>query len=112
MGMQPTSPSTSPPPARSRRTALQLAPALDALDAPATTPTTPTNKRRSLNIPDEPLIDIRTLAAWLSVSESVIQKWTAKGPEAGLAPRFLRINGQIRFRPADVREFLASREVR
>ncbi|WP_299056341.1 hypothetical protein [uncultured Nocardioides sp.] len=61
---------------------------------------------------DEPLIDIRGLAAWFAVSESVVRKWSAKGPDSGLVPRFIRINGQIRFRPADVRDFLEQREVR
>lgn len=65
-----------------------------------------------LGFADEPLIDIRTLAAWLAVSESAVRKWVAKGPEGGLAPRFIRINGQVRFRPADVRVFLEQREVR
>jgi predicted DNA-binding transcriptional regulator AlpA len=64
-----------------------------------------------LPVPDEPLIDIRALAAWLSVSEHTVRKWTAKGPESGLVPRFIRINGQVRFRPADVRDYLVDREV-
>jgi predicted DNA-binding transcriptional regulator AlpA len=66
---------------------------------------------RALPVPDEPLIDIRALAAWLSVSEHTVRKWTAKGPESGLIPRFIRINGQVRFRPADVRAYLVNREV-
>ena len=46
----------------------------------------------------EPLIGIRELADWLSVSEHAVRKWTASGPASGLAPRMLRVNGQIRFR--------------
>jgi hypothetical protein len=62
-------------------------------------------------VPDEPLIDMRALAAWLAVSESTVRKWTAKGPGTGLVPLFIRVNGQIRFRPADVRAFLVAKQV-
>ena len=60
----------------------------------------------------EPLIGIRELADWLSVSEHAVRKWTASGPASGLAPRMLRVNGQLRFRPQDVRDWLESKEIR
>lgn len=66
--------------------------------------------------PDEPLIGIRQLAAWLGVSDHAVRKWVTRGPEARaadgtrLTPPILRINGQVRFRPADVRSWLASKE--
>lgn len=63
-------------------------------------------------LPEEPLIDMRTLAAWLAISESTVRKWVAKGPHSGLVPVFIRVNGQVRFRPGDVREFLIAKEVR
>lgn len=61
---------------------------------------------------DEPLIDARALAAWLGVSEHTVRKWITRGPEARLLPRMLRINGQVRFRPADVRDWLDTCAVR
>ena len=60
----------------------------------------------------EPLIGIRELAAWVGVSEHAVRKWCTKGPDAGLVPQMLRINGQIRFRPADVRTWLDTKEMR
>lgn len=54
----------------------------------------------------EPLIDAKALAIWLGVSQHTVRKWITKGPEASLLPRMLRINGQIRFQPADVRDWL------
>lgn len=62
-------------------------------------------------VPDEPLIDPRQLAAWLSVSVHTVRQWISRGPEAGLLPRMLRINGQVRFRPTDVRAWLEEREM-
>jgi hypothetical protein len=53
-------------------------------------------------VPDEPLIGIRELAAWLGVSEHAVRKWVTRGPEARaadgtrLTPLILRINGQAR----------------
>ncbi len=64
------------------------------------------------NFTDEPLIDIRGLAQWLCVSEHAVRRWTATGPRSGLAPRMLRVNGQIRFRPQDVRDWLETKEIR
>lgn len=61
---------------------------------------------------DEPLVDIRGLARYLGVSHSTVRKWSAQGPASGRLPRALRINGQIRFRPADVREWVAAKELR
>lgn len=61
---------------------------------------------------DEPLIDTRTLAEWLGVSEHTIRKWIGKGPEANMLPRTLRINGQIRFRRSDVRDWIESRTIK
>lgn len=63
-------------------------------------------------LPDEPLIDLRTLSQWLSVSESTVRKWSARGPGTGLLPTMIRVNGQIRFRPSDVRAFLTAKELR
>ncbi|MDP3968762.1 MAG: helix-turn-helix domain-containing protein [Nocardioides sp.] len=63
-------------------------------------------------MPDEPLIDLRTLSQWLSVSESTVRKWSARGPGTGLLPTMIRVNGQIRFRPSDVRAFLTAKELR
>lgn len=60
---------------------------------------------------DEPLIGIRELADWLNVSEHAVRRWTAAGPGTGLAPRMLRINGQIRFHPQDVRDWLDTKEI-
>ena len=60
---------------------------------------------------DEPLIGIRELAEWLGVSDLTVRKWTAKGPRTGLVPRMYRINGQIRFRPQDVRHWLDTKEI-
>lgn len=61
---------------------------------------------------DEPLISIEELAEWLSVSHHTVRKWTAKGPRAGLVPRMLRVNGQIRFKPQHVRDWLDTKEIR
>ncbi|WP_457622846.1 helix-turn-helix domain-containing protein [Nocardioides secundeburneus] len=60
----------------------------------------------------EPLLDLRALATWLSLSEHTVRKWASKGPESGLLPPMLRINGQLRFRPDDVRTWLEHQEVR
>ncbi|WP_425475618.1 helix-turn-helix domain-containing protein [Nocardioides tweenelious] len=60
---------------------------------------------------DEPLIDIRDLAAWLGVSDHAVRKWVQAGPASGTVPRMLRVNGQIRFRPSDVRIWLETKEV-
>ena len=57
-------------------------------------------------IADEPLIDVNELSTWLAISPNTLRKWIHKGPEADLMPRMLRINGQLRFRPADVRAWL------
>lgn len=67
---------------------------------------------RAAAVPEEPLIDMRTFAAWVAVSESTVRKWVAKGPGSGLVPTFIRVNGQVRFRPADVRAYLVAKEVR
>ena len=60
----------------------------------------------------EPLIGVRGLAAWLGVSEHTVKKWCSRGPESGLTPRMLRVNGQLRFRPSDVRAWLDTKELR
>jgi predicted DNA-binding transcriptional regulator AlpA len=60
----------------------------------------------STDVDAEPLIGIRELAIWLSVSQHTVRKWVSKGPEAGLLPRTLRVNGSVRFAPADVRRWL------
>lgn len=59
----------------------------------------------------EALIGTKELAAWLGVSQHAVRKWCSQGPGTGRTPRMLRVNGQIRFRPADVREWLASKEI-
>ena len=61
---------------------------------------------------DEHLLSIEALAAWIGVSKHTVRKWTARGPTAGLVPQMLRINGQIRFRPDDVRDWLDTKEIR
>lgn len=58
-----------------------------------------------------PLLSIRDLASLLAVSEHTVRKWVACGPESGLVPKMLRINGQVRFRISDVEAFLIEREV-
>ena len=60
----------------------------------------------------EPLIGIRELAEHLGVSDHAVKKWVQRGPQSGLVPRMLRINGQIRFRPGDVREWLEAKEIK
>lgn len=54
----------------------------------------------------EPLIGIVELAAWLGVSKHTVRKWCTRGPEAGLVPRMILLNGVIKFRPEDVRSWL------
>lgn len=66
---------------------------------------------RPSHVPDEPLIDARQLADWLSVSFHTVRQWISKGPDAHLLPRMLRINGQVRFRPEDVRAWLIENEM-
>ena len=56
---------------------------------------------------DEPMIAQRTVANWLNVSEKTVELWRSKG----IGPRHHRLNGPrgaIRYRPADVRDWLAS----
>ncbi|MDR7252775.1 putative DNA-binding transcriptional regulator AlpA [Nocardioides sp. BE266] len=72
--------------------------------------TNPSNAA-SIKVPDEPLIDVNELSNWLAISPNTLRKWIHKGPEAGLMPRMLRINGQLRFRPADVRAWLDKKAV-
>lgn len=60
---------------------------------------------------DEPLIDIATLAAWLCVSDHAVRKWVQSGPASGRTPPALRINGQIRFRPSDVRAWIDTKAI-
>jgi predicted DNA-binding transcriptional regulator AlpA len=69
-------------------------------------PTTP-----DTGVQDEPLISPKQLAAWLSVSPNTMRQWVARGPEADLLPRMIRVNGQVRFRPADVRTWLSNNEM-
>jgi predicted DNA-binding transcriptional regulator AlpA len=61
--------------------------------------------------PFEPLIGIRDLAAWLDVSEHTVRKWVTRGPEVGLVPRMIRVNGHVKFRPEDVRAWIDSKAV-
>lgn len=74
----------------------------------STPPRDTTWARDPLPIDDEPLIDIRGLAVWINVSVHTVRKWVTKGPEAGLLPPILRVNGSVRFRPEDVRRWLES----
>lgn len=60
---------------------------------------------------DEQLIDIRDLASWLGVSKHTVRRWVTEGPDGGRVPRMLRVNGQVRFRPQDVRDWLNTKEV-
>ncbi|RYC05634.1 helix-turn-helix domain-containing protein [Nocardioides zhouii] len=69
-------------------------------------PTTPTTRAT-----DEHLLSIDALAAWIGVSPHTVRKWVTRGPATGLVPRMLRINGQIRFRPDDVRVWLDTKEI-
>ncbi|QYJ03509.1 helix-turn-helix domain-containing protein [Nocardioides panacisoli] len=62
--------------------------------------------------PEEPLIGLRVLSVWLGVSESTVRKWAARGPGTGLLPTMIRVNGQLRFRPEDVRSYLREKELR
>lgn len=59
----------------------------------------------------EPLIGIRELAAWLGMSPHTVKKWCSRGPESGLVPRMIIVNGVFRFRPEDVRAWLDDRSV-
>ena len=70
-----------------------------------------TQEQTPLRIPDEQLITIRQLAAWFSVSEHTVRKWVARGPASGLIPPFIRVNGQVRWRPSAVRAWLTEREI-
>ena len=60
---------------------------------------------------DEPLLTIPELADWLSVSEHTVKKWCTCGPASGKIPRMMRVNGVLRFRPEDVRDWLESKAV-
>lgn len=66
---------------------------------------------REASAPFEPLIGIDALATWLNVSQHTVKKWVTRGPESGLVPRMIRVNGVIKFRPADVREWIDSKAV-
>ncbi|QIK74699.1 helix-turn-helix domain-containing protein [Nocardioides piscis] len=57
------------------------------------------------------MIDVSDLALWLKVSTSSVKKWAQAGPASGRLPRFYRVNGQIRFRPMDVRAWLEGKAV-
>lgn len=70
------------------------------------------NQQPGARVGDELLIDIRGLAEWLAVSDHTVRRWTAAGPLSGLVPRMIRVNGQIRFRPQDVRDWLESKEIK
>lgn len=60
----------------------------------------------------EPLIGIRELSTWLGVSEHTVKKWCTRGPQSGLVPRMIRLNGLIKFRPEDVRAWVETKVVR
>jgi transposase len=59
----------------------------------------------------EPLIGVSDLADWLDVSPHTVKKWVSRGPESGLVPRMIRVNGVTKFRPEDVRTWIASKAV-
>lgn len=63
------------------------------------------------SVPFEPLIGIRVLAQWLDVSEHTVKKWVTRGPESGLIPPMVPVNGQVKFRPEDVRAWIDSKVV-
>ena len=63
------------------------------------------------SVPFEPLIGIRVLAQRLDVSEHTVKKWVTRGPEAGLVPPMVVVNGQFKFRPEDVRAWIDSKVV-
>ena len=51
--------------------------------------------RRHLPESVEPLIGIPELAAWLGVSRHTVKKWATRGPESGLVPRMIIVNGVV-----------------
>ena len=65
-----------------------------------------THEDHSIRGDHENLIGIPALAEWLDLSVHTVKKWCSKGPDSGLVPRMIRVNGSIRFDPADVREWL------
>ena len=71
------------------------------------------NEDHRSHLPDsvEPLIGIPELAAWLGMSRHTVKKWATRGPESGLVPRMIIVNGVFRFRPEDVRAWLDDRAV-
>lgn len=71
-----------------------------------------TTERSATKFGDEFLIDVHELAEWLAVSVHAVRRWTAAGPASGLVPRMIRVNGQIKFRPQDVRDWLESKEIK
>ncbi len=53
--------------------------------------------------PPEPLIDEPALCRWLAITPKCSQNWRAQGR----GPEFVRLGRAVRYRPADVRTFLA-----
>jgi predicted site-specific integrase-resolvase len=62
--------------------------------------------------PHEPLIGIDELARWLGFKPDTVRKWAAAGPASGRIPPMLRVAGEYKFRPEDVRAWLESKAVR
>ncbi|MBD3924316.1 helix-turn-helix domain-containing protein [Nocardioides cavernae] len=58
------------------------------------------------------LISIARLAEWLGVSDHAVKKWVQAGPTSKKIPPYFRINGQVRFDPADVQDWLDKKAVR
>jgi predicted DNA-binding transcriptional regulator AlpA len=62
--------------------------------------------RAILRLEDEPLLDEVGLTSWLGISPKTSQAWRA----AGKGPQFVRLPASrlVRYRPADVRAWLAA----
>jgi predicted DNA-binding transcriptional regulator AlpA len=58
------------------------------------------------------LISIPRLAEWLGVSDHAVKKWVQAGPASKKIPPYFRLNGVVRFDPADVRDWLDGKSVR
>lgn len=56
--------------------------------------------------PDD-LLDEKDVAAWLKMSVRTVQAWRV----SGAGPRFVRLNRAVRYRRADVLDYLTRRTV-
>lgn len=55
----------------------------------------------------EPLLDEKKLAGLLDVAEGTPGNWRRAKPPTG--PAFVVVEGQVRYAPADIRQYLSSR---